>query len=259
MRVATVITACNENPMYLQYVPLFIHTWGKVFPKVHVIVVLIMQKLPTEFEPFVDNIVVIPPVAGVPTAFNAQYIRLLYPSLLGDEVGAIMTTDVDMVPLKTPYWSAVISPGEFCLFPERPARDQIAMCYCAAHSSVWRDIFQIKDRDNIRKRMQAVSGSVDFRFETAWYTDQKDLYNYVMNWGKKWGKKITQLRKPISRLDRADTLSPSLIARIRSQEFDDFHMFRSGMLINEMCVSMATDPNDSSVLLFPPRSLIPPH
>jgi len=255
MPITVVLSACDTNPTYTQYVPLFLQTWRRVSPNMCVFVVLVADKIPSELEPCSEHLILFPPIPGVPTAFTAQYVRLLYPGLLEHTDGAVVITDIDMVPLKPSYWDVDAQPGDFCVLTELPAKNQIAMCYCAAEPSVWADVFQIQDICGARSKLKDVSTSLDHTSKDAWYTDQQDLFRCVID----WNKQIEHLRKPLSRLDRVDDLCPSLFARIRLQEFDDFHMFRRDMCVNRTLTQMATDLNALTPAVFPPTSLISPH
>ena len=43
-----VLTAVNENKMYLDLCPIFIKTWNKLYPDVDVKIVLIAKSIPTD-------------------------------------------------------------------------------------------------------------------------------------------------------------------------------------------------------------------
>ena len=36
-----VLTAINDNPLYIDFIPIFIKTWNKLYPNVKVIIILI--------------------------------------------------------------------------------------------------------------------------------------------------------------------------------------------------------------------------
>ena len=50
-----VLTAVNENKMYLDLCPIFIKTWNKLYPDVDVKIVLIAKSIPTDLLLYKDN------------------------------------------------------------------------------------------------------------------------------------------------------------------------------------------------------------
>ena len=49
MKLDCILTATNDNPLYLDFVPLFIKTWKKLYPTVDVIIILISKKYHTSY------------------------------------------------------------------------------------------------------------------------------------------------------------------------------------------------------------------
>jgi hypothetical protein len=91
-----VITAVNENELYLEFIPIFIKTWNKLYPKIDVKIILIAKKIPIEYSDYINNIILFEPIGNVLTSFISQYIRLLYPCILNYKNG-VLITDMEYV------------------------------------------------------------------------------------------------------------------------------------------------------------------
>jgi len=44
MKLDCVLTAVNENPLYLEFIPIFIKTWNKLYPGIDVKILLHLPK-----------------------------------------------------------------------------------------------------------------------------------------------------------------------------------------------------------------------
>ena len=49
MKLDCVLTAVNEKKMYIDFIPLFIKSWKKLYPSVDVKIILIANKIPYKF------------------------------------------------------------------------------------------------------------------------------------------------------------------------------------------------------------------
>ena len=103
MKLDCVLTAVNDNNMYLDFVPIFIKTWNKLYPLVDVKIILISKEIPEHLKEYQDNIILFEPLSNISTAFISQYIRLLYPAILNYQNG-ILITDIDMLPMNKTYY-----------------------------------------------------------------------------------------------------------------------------------------------------------
>ena len=54
MKLDCVLTSVNENQLYLDFVPIFIKTWNKLYPTVSVKIVLIMNTIPQQLQEYKD-------------------------------------------------------------------------------------------------------------------------------------------------------------------------------------------------------------
>ena len=175
MKLDCVVTACNKNPLYMGFIPIFIKTWNKLYPFVDVKIVFISDNIP-----------------NISTAFISQYIRLLYPAIL-DYNNGIMITDMDMLPMNRTYYTKNIcefSNDKFIYLRNvlLTNKQQIATCYNVAINKIWSEIFGINSIDDINIRLKEVYSGInyaDVHGGSGWSTDQVDLYNYVMAWESK--------------------------------------------------------------------------
>jgi hypothetical protein len=239
MKLDCVLTACNLNPLYCDFIPLFIKTWNKLYPDVDVKIVLISENIPENLKMYEQNIILFKPILNISTAFISQYIRLLYPAILNYTNG-VMITDIDMLPMNNTYYSKHIEDydnNKFIYLRDVLIHtdNQIAMCYNVATSKTWQDIFHIHSIQDINTSLINRFKSIDFVEGTSnscWFTDQIELYNHVQSWNERThnfvylNDKITGY----SRLDRihmnTHTLDETLKTKIKSGVFSDYHCLR---------------------------------
>ena len=236
MKLDCVLTAVNENPLYIDFVPYFVKTWNKLYPDVDVKIVLIAHAIPESLREFSSNIILFSPIEGMSTAFISQYIRLLYPALLPYTNG-VMISDMDMIPMSRTYYTEPIKNIErdkFVYFRGNVLLDgkEIAMCYNTATPGTWGEVFRIKTVDDIIQRLQEVNRKihyVDGHGKEGWSTDQNDFYTEVMKWNSEARRLICLRDSEIGfrRLDRHKfVLNQSLKDAIRKGVFTDYHCLR---------------------------------
>lgn len=239
MKLDCVLSACNLNPMYMEFIPIFIKTWNKLYPLVEVKIVFISSYLPEELKEYKQNIILFEPILNISTAFISQYIRLLYPALLNYSNG-IMITDIDMLPMNNTYYSNYIENYDNDKFIY--LRDvlihtdkQIAMCYNVATSNTWKDVFHIYSIEDIRKRLIHRFQNIPFvegPGQSGWFTDQEDLFKHIQLWNDKTHNFISLNDKYTGylRLDRIHmnriVLNEELKIKIRNGYFSDYHCLR---------------------------------
>ena len=196
MKLDCVLTAVNENKLYIDFIPLFIKTWKKLYPNVDILIILIANEIPKSeynFEKYKENIILFPPIENISTAFTSQYIRLLYPCILNYKNG-ILITDIDMIPLNKNYFTKnilEITDNKFIYYRENAISKeykQIAITYNIALPSTWQEIFQIKSLEDIKERLKKINKGINYidgHNLSGWCTDQEDLYKYIINWNNK--------------------------------------------------------------------------
>ena len=236
MKLDCILTAVDENILYLGFVPIFIKTWNKLYPSVDIRIVLIAENIPDDLKMYADNIILFEPLPDMYTAFISQYIRLLYPALLDYENG-IMITDMDMLPMHTTYYTENIknfNNDKFIYFGYKKSlqMNQIVMCYNVATNKIWKDIFQIKSLEDVKKRLIDVYSTIDYanvHGKSGWSTDQIDLYNKVIKWNANTGNFIVLKEKDTGycRLDRHTfSLNEEMENKIKKEQYTDYHCYR---------------------------------
>jgi hypothetical protein len=237
MKLDCVLTACNNNPMYYNFIPIFIRAWNKLYPSVDVKIVYIDTNLPDFLQEYKDNIILFEPIKNVSDAFISQYIRLLYPAILNYENG-ILITDIDILPMNRTYYTKNIESfpnNKFIYLRDALLKDenQIAMCYNVATNKTWEEIFDIHSVEDINKRLIQVNSRVTYingSGNSAWFTDQLDLYSHVMEWNKKTNNFVSlpDNTTEFNRLDRINNINLADINvrnSITEGKYTDYHCF----------------------------------
>lgn len=192
MKITDVLTACDLNPDYYNFIPIFIKAWKTLFPDINIHIILISSKLIDELKPYAEYIKLFPPLKGISTAFIAQTIRVLYPAILDKTAGGIIITDMDMVPMGRKYYTEQIKDFDsskfICYRPlDCVGVNQMVMCYNIAHYNIWSDIFKIKTKNDIVKTLQNIYNITDYENThggIGWCTDQMYLYRATQDWNK---------------------------------------------------------------------------
>ena len=236
MKLDCVLTSTNDNPLYMDFIPIFIRTWKKLYPNVDVKIIFIGNSIPEKFNAYKDNIILFEPIPNILTAFISQYIRLLYPAILNYKNG-VLITDMDMLPMNRTYYTKNIekySDDKFIYMRNVLLnKNQIAMCYNVATSLIWGNIFNIKSIDDIIKRINLVYSNNKYNGKhggLGWSIDQKHLYNKVMNWNKNTKNLVILSDKSCNfrRLDRGkfNINNNQVLTRIKNGFYSDYHCFR---------------------------------
>jgi hypothetical protein len=238
MKLDCVLTAVNENPLYLCFIPLFINSWKKLYPSVDVKIIVIANEIPEKYKEYSKHIVLFTPIENISTAFISQYIRILYPAILKYNNG-VLITDMDMIPMNRTYYTKNIEEydnSKFIYYRENVCFNykQIAMCYNVAIPSIWKEIFNVNSIDDIINRLKTVNKSINYvdgHGKSGWCTDQIDLYTYVMNWNKKTNNLIClkENKTMFKRLDRNSSCNINnevLRTNISNGIYTDYHCMR---------------------------------
>jgi hypothetical protein len=252
MKLDCILTACNTNELYLDFIPIFIKAWNKLYPDIDVKIVLINDIIPTKFEAYKDNIILFKPIPNISTAFTSQYIRLLYPCILKQYKNGIMITDMDIIPMNRTYYTKNIENidnNKFIYLRDVCLNDykQIAMCYNVGLSSTWANIFNINTIEDINQRLIDVYKNINYvdgHGKSGWGTDQIDFYNYVMNWNKSTNHFVilNDRNTGYNRLDRNTfSLDNNTSNLIKNGFYSDYHCFRpynKYQIINDKVVEL---------------------
>ena len=240
-----VISACNDNPLYLDFVPLFINTWNKLYPSVDVQVILILNKIPDNLIMYQNNLILFPPLENISTAFISQYIRLLYPAVLNYSNG-ILISDIDMIPMNRSYYTKNIENIDNDKFIY--LRDvlissfQIAMCYNVALNTTWRDIFKIYNLQDIINTLKNVYNNINYiggAGTSGWDIDQVHFYKYVIEWNNITNNFVilSDNDTGFSRLDRncfSIELDSEIKNKISTEFYSDYHLYRPFSIYTEL-------------------------
>jgi hypothetical protein len=232
MKLSTVLTACDIK--YSRFIPIFIKSWQYFYPSVKIVIVFI-GNLPEHYNEYRDQIIEFSPPTGLPTSYVAQTIRLLWPALLGEK-GGVLITDIDMIPGNNKYFTDSISsyPDEIFINYRQGngITDQIYMCYNVAPSHVWGELFHIYNRDDIDKFLvQNFNCEYDSQHGgKGWFTDQELFYKYFMKWKNFNPESWVFLTDEQTHFQRFDfpkyAYSDILFIRnLKSRRFADCHLY----------------------------------
>jgi hypothetical protein len=207
MEIGHVVTACNDHPMYLDLIRPFVRAWRGLYPDVvlHIIIILpdADYRLPRSIQALVASLTetssthirFVPIIAPSPvsTQFASQFVRVLYPGMLEPCDKAVLTTDIDMVPMNSSFFRAArffgspVPPDSFVVF-RPPTDNQVYICYCAALPQTWRQVTGgIDSWQALLDKMRHVYLEIrkedrDVHGGPGWYADQNELYSMVMSW-----------------------------------------------------------------------------
>lgn len=236
MKLDCIVTAVNENQLYIEFIPIFVKTWKKLYPNVDVKIILIAHAIPKEYEEYKDHIILFEPIEYVLTSFTAQIIRLFYPCLLPYENG-VMITDMDMLPMNRTYYTEHIRDydnDKFIYLRENVCFDynEIAMCYNVATPKVWKDIFKIESIEQIRNTIKDIGLSrvIDGApGKEGWDIDQRLLYKTVMEWNSRT-QNFECLKESTTGFCRFNSLyfamNDEIRHRIKNGVYSDYHCLR---------------------------------
>jgi len=246
MKLDCILTATNNNKLYSDFIPTFIKHWKHLVPTADVKILFIDDNIPDEYIAYKDHLILIKPhgeLSNMNTAFIAQYIRLLYPALLNCE-GGVMITDMDILPMNSSYYVDNIKniPDNKFIYLRNVLFEykEIAMCYNVACPSVWSDIFQINSIDDIYEQLLTIYKSINYDGNhggSGWTTDQKELYQRVLNWDKKTKNFVflNDNKTGFLRLDRGTfSIDQNLINFIKTKKISDYHALRPYSTYKEM-------------------------
>ena len=237
MKLDCVLTSVNENTLYLDFVPIFIKTWNKLYPNVDVKIILISKEIPENLLLYQENIILFHPIENVLTSFTSQFIRLLYPCILNYKNG-VLITDMDMLPMNKTYYTKNIeeySNDKFIYYRDNICfnYNQIAMCYNVATPQIWQEIFNIFSIDDVINNIKDISSKniiKDGHGNIGWSIDQQTLYKRVFEWNKKTNNfvQLNENQTKFNRLDRSslNLLNDSIKKNITSGIYTDYHCLR---------------------------------
>lgn len=233
MKIGTIVAATDDNPLYSEFIPLFIRSWSHLIPEADICILYIADSLPEALLPYSKFIRLTPPIPGIHTAFQAQCIRLLYPREVTRNEG-VLITDMDMLPMNRSYYVDSIrnaSDDTFVVYRDVCLPDEISMCYNVALPAIWASVFGSRPTTELLEEWYRPSGYDGLHGGQGWCTDQRILVKAFNEWN---GSKIV-LNDTITKFARLDRVMPMDMwererARIRSLilqgYFADYHCLR---------------------------------
>ena len=231
MKIGTVLVATDLNPLYVNFIPMFIRAWKKMIPEADICIVLIADSLPTSLYKYADHIRLFAPIPGVHTAFQAQCIRLLYPRLITRNEG-VLITDMDMIPMCRSYYVdsiANIPDDHFVVYRDVCLPGEISICYNVALPSTWTSIFGEEDTSALLGKWNTTVQYSGEHGGSGWNTDQVILVNSFNAWS---GPK-TVLNDTVTKFKRLDRAYPQVFedpfklwALVQNGGFTDYHCLR---------------------------------
>ena len=154
MKIDRVILASNNHSFYIEFWPIVARAW-KYFGVQPTLLYTDEDDSGVDYS--VGDVVKIPQIEGLNTAFVAQNSRLLCPALFPDDVCVI--SDIDNMPLSREFYFnpiAKLSDEKFVIFrPDVCGPDQISIMWNVALGKTWGEIFSVSTMDDIIKTLES--------------------------------------------------------------------------------------------------------
>lgn len=180
LKIDRVILGCDANPMYLEFWPMVAKTWKEIVGIQPTLALIASSDV--KIDESLGDVIRFEPIAGIPTAFQAQIIRLLLPIYFPNEVCII--SDMDMIPLQRDFFVHNLAPvalDNFVIFNDGgkwiQGYPEYLMCYVAGLGKTFGEIFNIFSTEQVPKRIQEW-----YDLNQGWTSDQRILYSSVNNW-----------------------------------------------------------------------------
>ena len=237
MRLTHVLVASDLNPRYLECWPLAARAWTAI-AGVEPVLVLVAPAGDVPEELRADaRVRVFEPLPGVHTAFQAQCIRLLYPALLETGGGAVVTSDVDMVPLDGEYFhrpARRVDERHFLAYRDVLLdAGEIPVCFNAALPRTWADVFGVRGPEDVPARLREWSAGLAYdgvQGGHGWTTDQLVLHRTLLERARTHGDvwllddRYTGFRRLNLELTEPAVRDPGMRRRIARGRYSDFHL-----------------------------------
>jgi hypothetical protein len=232
MKLDLCLIASDLNETYYGLFPFVKDAWNNIIG-IPVKLILIADFIPTSLQNYSDDIILFKPIQNIHTAFIAQNIRLLFPSLIKDK--NIIISDMDIIPLKKTYFidSIINIHDNFIIYRDAYIKQNMyAMCYCAGHTNDWYKLFNINnEHDIINTLKEWYNNSFNGQKNCdGWFTDQLKLFKHINN----TNINFTVLKDcdiGYKRLDKRDKdyivkNTAEIYTNIKNGLYSDFHVIR---------------------------------
>jgi hypothetical protein len=221
LKIDRAIVSTDTNATYFDFWPIVAQAWKKMGIKPTL--ALIAPK-DVKIDESIGDVIRFEPIPGIPSSFQAQVIRLLLPIYFEDEVSLI--SDIDMLPLSKEYYCDSVkhvSDNCFVIYRDQAYKREnyplYPMCYNAAKGKVFKELFNIKSKDDIRNKIIEWYG-----LGFGWTTDERMLFKHVQEWSKS-KKRIVKLGHEVEkRIDRSDWNYDKEL--VKKRYYIDSHMVR---------------------------------
>lgn len=179
LEINRVIFATDANPEYLEFWPLVARIW-----KTHVGVqptLALVANDSVQVDESVGDVVRFEPLTDIPTAQQAQIIRLFLPFYFKND-GCIIA-DIDMLGFDRHYFVdqlAGFDDSAFIVFRDAaysPLKQRYPMCYVAAKGHTFAHVFGIHTPNDIQKTIKSW-----FAQGYGWHTDERCMYKKIQGW-----------------------------------------------------------------------------
>jgi hypothetical protein len=219
-KINYVVVGANKNPLYLDFWPIVSKIWKENFDVTPVLGLI--DDVDSDIEEYEFGLVKKFKSCNANTGFQSQIVRLYLPKYLN---GNCLISDIDMFPLSRKYFDECakkLTEDNLLIYSSNHSQtintNMFPMCYVAANSDTFKNVFDLNLSWN------------DFCLLLAnrnedWYTDQRYLYDKVMEFGKKTNKLILLGRSwNNDRIDRGNWgYNPDLV---KNGHYIDCHSLR---------------------------------
>lgn len=222
MEIDRVILSTDDNPDYIQFWPIVAKAWKKMGIKP---TLALIGDSHTQIDETLGEVIRFSPIAGVPTALQAQVIRLLLPVYYPDE--CCLISDIDILPLRRTYFVDSIKhvpEDAFVVYRDRAFDSntpQFPMCYVVAKGGAFMSLFQIKTSEEIPLIIQKWH-----QLNWGWTTDQRVLYDSLIRWDHFQKRCVKLGHKVKRRIDRGKWEKYKEISSLRRGYYIDAHLPR---------------------------------
>jgi len=220
MKINRVIVSSDTHDSYLPFWPLVAQAWKKIVGIKPTLILVASDD--TYVDETIGDVVRFEPIPGIPTALQAQVIRIFMPALFEDDVSII--SDMDMIPLCRDYFIKSVEncpEDAFIAYRDNAYKNRarFPMCYVAAKGSTFKEIFGIKTVDDMRSMI------IDwYGHHLGCATDELMMYKYVVSW-REYRRRCIQLGHRVTRrVDRIDWRYDPV--KLKQGEYIDAHLLR---------------------------------
>jgi hypothetical protein len=173
------ILATDAHPDYIEFWPTVARAWKEIVGITPTL--LLVAPDDVQVDTSLGDVIRFEPIEGIPTAFQAQVIRLLAPALFPEDV--CILSDIDMIPLNRSYFLDSITDcpdTSFVVYRNHGYAHNASwypICYVAARGSTYGEIFHISTIDDIRSKLKEL-----YDLQLGWHTDEITLAHYLKEW-----------------------------------------------------------------------------